>query len=82
MKVSKFIEILQELDPEDTVAVGRTVLLAGGLSAIVDTGDLYVFKISDTVIIHTEKPKDGPEWKLVKGEENNSLKDTLITDFS
>lgn len=81
MKVSKLIEILQELDPEDTVAVGRTVLLGGGLSAIVNTGNLYVCKVSDTVVIHTEKPKDGPEWKLVKGEENNNLKDTLITDF-
>lgn len=82
MKVSVLIEILREFDPEDTVAVGRTVLLGGGLSAIVNTGDVYVCKVSDTVVIHTEKPKDGPEWKLVKGEENGELKDALITDFS
>jgi hypothetical protein len=81
MKVQALIDILREFDPEDTVAIGRSVLLGGGLSAIVNTGNLYVFKISNTIVLHTEKPSDGPEWQLVKGEENNDLKDTVVTPF-
>jgi hypothetical protein len=81
VKVSNLIEILQEFDPDATVAVGRTVLLGGGLSAIVNTGNVYVVHIADTVVIHTDKPSDGPEWKLVRGEENTDIKDEILTDF-
>lgn len=82
MKVCTLIDILKEFKADDTVAIGKIFLLGGGLSAVIDRGDVYVCKISDTVIIHTSKPKEGPEWRIVKGEENEGLKDALITDFS
>jgi hypothetical protein len=81
MKVQALIDLLREFDAEDTVAIGRSVLLGGGLSAIINTGDLYVFKVSNTVVLHTEKPKEGPEWQVVKGEENNGLNDAVVTSF-
>ncbi len=78
MKVRSLIDILKEYDPEDNVAIGSTVLLGVGLSAIVKTGNLYSCNISGTVVLHVEKPRVGPEWSDVRGEEDNSLIDTVL----
>jgi hypothetical protein len=63
MKLGELLDQLKEYDKESTVFVGELSNLSGGLGAIIKADNLYVSKVSNSVIIHTNDPKKDSHQK-------------------
>lgn len=57
MKVSDLLEVLKEQDQNCDVVVGKSLLLGGGLAASVEDASLYVTRVSNYIVIHSNDPK-------------------------
>lgn len=62
MKVKELVDLLREVkDTDSEVVLGKIVEVGGGIAAHVDTDNLFVTKVSNFVVFHTnnlKKPHD------------------------
>lgn len=57
MKLSELLELLKEHDKDCEVFIGKLEDLGGGKGGVIDNNNLFVSKVSNSLILHTNNPK-------------------------
>jgi len=57
MKLGDLLDLLKDHDYDCDVFVGKLTEFGGGEGAVIENNNLFVSKVSNSVILHTNDPK-------------------------